>query len=856
LIKKLLTILFLCSVCLGMTTTLNSFNAGELSPYLDGRSDIQKYYSGCRTLDNFLILSYGGATKRPGTKYIATTSGEVRLVPFEFSTEQAYILEFRDESLRFYKDGGQILSGSSAYSIATPYDTNTMNLMDLQFVQSADTMYIVHSDYMPRKLTRTGHTSWTLTECDFQRGAFLDENNTDETITVDGNTAIGSTVTLDYSSTTLWDANYVGSLWQISHTISGDNISGSFTADGNSASLAIYLGQKYDFTTHGIWHGTITLQRSYDSGAVWKDVLPYSAAGVENVLYPESEQVADAIYRLHYEEVVPDVGATCQYSLITRSYDLDGVVEITGYTDANTVTAEVINTLGGITATKIWAEGAWSTHNGFPSAIAIYEERMVFAGTKNNPQTMWFSRTDDWENFWAGTLDADAFNITIASDQVNVVQWMVNQSALMVGTSGGEWKVSASRSDEAISAGNRTAKQQSSYGSVHIQPALMSNTVLFVQRQAKKIRELTYSFELDSWVAPDLTVLSDHITGSGIVQIAFQKTPDPMVWCVTTDGYLANMTYNREQDVIAWQKESFGDDTVESVAVIPGDGEGEVWVVVNREVGDTHAKYIEQFQPRDWGTDNNDVFFVDSGLTYDGGSSVAVSGISKASPCIVSAAGHGFTDGEQVRFTGVLGMTQVNNKVYTVHAESTNTFQLRDKTDAVDINSTGFTGYTSGGYVRQVENAFTGLDHLEGRTVSYVADGGYVGTKVVANGSITLDDYYNVVHAGLGYTARLLPERLEVPGQGTESRTKRITGATIRFYKTLGCDVGTSWTKYEEIPFRNARDPLEKAIPLFSGDKQIDLDSDHDTSADIYLQSRVPLPCSVLFIAPNWEIGN
>lgn len=848
-IKKLFIIL-LCSTCFGITSTQNSFNSGELSPYLDGRTNIEKYYSGCRTLDNFLVLTYGGVTKRPGTKYIATTSGEVRLVPFEFSTEQAYILEFIDESMRFYKNGGQILSGSSAYSITTPYDTSTINLMDLQFVQSADTMYIVHSDYMPRKLTRTTHTNWTITEAEFERGPFLDENNTDTTITITGNTVIGSTVTLNATSG-IWDANHIGALWQVTHTIEANSTEGSFIGDGNSASVKVYLGQKYDFSTHGKWFGTITLQRSYDDGTTWKDVLPVHYEEDGNIQYSESEQVDDAIYRLHYDYT----SGTCKYSLIARSYDLDGVVEITAFTDSNTVTGTVKNTLGGIVATKSWAEGAWSEHNGYPAAVAIYEERMVYAATKNNPQTMWFSTTDDWENFRSGTLDSDSFNITIASDQVNVIRWMVNQSALMVGTSGGEWKVSANRSDEAISAGNRSAKQQSSYGSVQIQPALMSNTVLFVQRQAKKIRELTYSFELDSWIAPDLTVLSDHITGNGIVQMAFQKTPDPMVWCVISDGYLANMTYNREQDVVAWQRETFGDDKVESVAVIPGSGEDEVWIAIERNINGSEVKYIEQFQPRNWGIDNNDIFYVDSGLTFDGGATKVTTGITKASPAVVTSALHGFTDGEQVRFSNVVGMTQINNKVYTVHNPSTNSFSLRDKTDTVNIDSSAFTTFVSG-TVRQVENSFDGLDHLNGEVVSYIGDGGYVGTETVVAGAITIDDYYNVVHVGLGYTAKLLPERLEVPNQNTESMTKRITSATVRFYKTLGCDIGTSWTKYDSVAFRDSSDPLDKATPLFSGDKTSDLEDDYGISKDIYLQSRVPLPCSVLFISPIWETGN
>jgi hypothetical protein len=201
-------------------------------------------------------------------------------------------------------------------------------------------------------------------------------------------------------------------------------------------------------------------------------------------------------------------------------------------------------------------------------------------------------------------------------------------------------------------------------------------------------------------------------------------------------------------------------------------------------------------------------------------------------------------------------MTEVNNKVYTVHAPATNTFQLRDKTDTATITSAAFTAYISGGQVERVENTFTTLGHLEGQTVSIIADGGYYGTKTVTAGTITLDDYYNVVHAGLNYMAKLLPERLEIAGQGTEGRIKRITSITLRFYKTLACAAGASWNSYENVVFRDADTPLEQATALFTGDKQLPFTGDYETAGNIYIQDRLPMPCTVLCVIPEWEIGN
>lgn len=748
---------------------------------------------------------------------------------------------------------GQIMDANdanNAYYIATPYDGN--EIANLQYVQSADVMYFVDGTDPVYKLSRTSHADWTMTEVNFTRGPFKAENLT--TTTIEPNATTGS-ITLNASSTAMWDANHIGALWQITHTIGANSVNASFAADGNSSSVTVLLDQYFDFSTHSVapnWTGTVILQKSYDNGTTWKDVIPVHYENDGNIQYSEKEIVADAIYRVHMESWS---SGTCNYSLIARSFDVHGVVKITQLTDANTVTATVINTLGGTSATKYWAEGAWSIDEGYPQAIAFYEERLVFAATKNQPQTIWCSETDNWESFNAGTNDTSALVFTIASDQLDSIRWMISQNCLLVGTASGEWKLSAAEgADAPMNPANIMAKRQSSYGSARIQPKIMNNVVLFVQRMAKKIRELVYSYELDTWIAPDLTVLSEHITGSGITEMAFQKTPDPILWCVRSDGTLSTMTYNREQEVVAWSRQ-ITDGEFESVAIIPGDGEDEVWVVVKRTIDGSTVRYIEQFQPRDWGTDDKDIFFVDSGLTFDGGAAVTITGISQANPCVVTAVGHGETDGNQIRISGVSGMTQVNGKVYTVHTVvDVNSFQIRDKTDAVDINSVAFTTYISGGSVEQVENNFTTLGHLEGETVAVIADGSYYGTEVVDNNTITLDDYYNKVHAGLNYTAKLLPQRLEIPGARTEGRTKRVTAVTVRFYDTLACKIGNSWTNWDNVVFSESTDPNDTATPLFNGDRKIDFGGDYDTAGNIYIQNDLPVPCTVLCVIPELEV--
>lgn len=850
--RQLILVLILIGHCWAATAVINSFNAGELSPLLYGRSDVARYFKGCQTLENMIVMAQGGVTKRPGSYYIASaksSSVACRLIPFEYSITQAYIIEVGHEYMRFYRNGGRIEVDALAYEITTPYDGN--DIFEIQFIQSADTMYLVHNLYAPRSLTRSDHTSWTLTAISFSRGPFLEENETATTITPSATTG---TITLTASAAT-FASGHVGALWQVTHTVDAVEVSGSFTdlaSDTASSTQAVQLGRKYDFTTHGTWTGTVLLQRSYDAGSNWKDEVSFTNGEDGNISWAQSETEDNAIYRVLGLDAL---SGTCNYTLLVYSHDIDGVAQITVVTDSTHATATVTNTLGSTGATSRWSEGAWSLDEGYPSCVAFYEERLAFAATDNMSQTIWFSQTDDWDNFLAGSDDTDAITLTIASDQVNAIRWMVAQSRLLLGTLGGEWTLSASQVDEPLTPTNLTAKRQSSYGSANIQALAMNNMVVFVQRQLRKVRKLQYSFELDNWIAPDLTILSNHITGDGIVDLALQKNPNPILWGVRTDGTLIGLTLEESQEVIGWHRHDLDGD-VESVAVIPGTNEDEVWIEVERTIDSSTVRYIEQIQPTDWGDDQEDCFFVDSGLSYDGGAAVTITGVTQADPAVVTATAHGLSEGVQVRIASVSGMTELNDNVYTLGLTATDTFALRDRDNRVDINSSGFTAYTSGGTATQVENTFATLAHLEGETVTVVGDGGYVGTEVVSSRKITLDDFYNTVHVGLGYTARLQPMRLEMPTTpgALFGKTKRITEVTIRFYESLGCKIGTSWTDYDSFVFRDADDPLETAPPLFTGDKKMEFAGDYETAGNLYIQDDEPLPLTVLSLIATFEV--
>jgi hypothetical protein len=198
---------------------------------------------------------------------------------------------------------------------------------------------------------------------------------------------------------------------------------------------------------------------------------------------------------------------------------------------------------------------------------------------------------------------------------MNPIQWMRSQELLMIGTTSSIGLLG--QPDKPITPTfSPIYRTQAKNGSAYIQAVSAVDAVLFVERGAEKVREVLYTYASDRYVAPDMTVLAEHVTGDGIVEIDFQNRPDPVLWCVRQDGQLLSFTYQRKHDVLGWARHDTGaSGQFESVAVIPGSNADELWTVAARTVDSNSVRYVEQFQPLDWGTDANDMWFVDAAGT-------------------------------------------------------------------------------------------------------------------------------------------------------------------------------------------------------------------------------------------------
>jgi len=801
---------------------LVSFNAGEASPFVRSRSDLEKYPALCQRLENFLILPYGGVLRRPGTEYMGNpkfSNRRCRMIGFNFSTTTNFILEFGHEYVRFWSNDQQVLKSTApAWLTATPYTAGNYvlqtaiiyfclvahtsgtfatdlangrwiaqsivevptpfqeaDLREIQYCQINDILYVVHPSYYPSKLSRLADDSWSWENIAWKFPPTLDLHDGDITITPSSDTGA---VTLT-ASAALFSATDVGGWWIIGHSRSGSGnnyIQVNLDATDETTNDIKVLGS-WEFTTYGNWQGTVIIERQLLDTTQWEQVRTYrstndgernvSASGIEEKLCKmrlvwDGEGVAgtvDPVGRLEIGE--------------TRYY---GVIQITGFTSTTVVNATVMADLWSADATRIWAEAAFSTKQGFARAISLHDSRLVLAGTRMKPLRIYGSFIDDFENFRTGSRADESFVFGLAANESNPINWLVSQQGrLLIGNAGEEWTLERTDQDEALSPINVSATRQSSYGSAYVQAKLINEVILFVQRQGTKIRELTFAFEKDGWVAPDLTILAQHITGDGVVETAFQQQPDAVFWIITSDGRLAGMTYERDQNVVGWHPHNT-DGEFESVGTIyGGSGADEVWFLVNRTISGVTARYIER-----------------------------------------------------------------------LHPSHRNEFEDADKAAwfYLDCALRSIVGSPS--------TSVTGLAHLEGKTVSILADGAIQPDQVVSGGAITLDYAASNVLVGLSYTSVLKPMNLEIPLQdgSTKSRKARVHRVAIEVYKSLGCEVSPDEVAWDEVFFRAIGHEMDASPPVFTGKKKVSLGGSYEDFAELTLRTSKPMPLCILSLTP------
>ena len=618
---------------MGVTRAIqNALNSGEHSPRLAMREDYERYPNGLKTLRNFIPLPTGGVITQYGQQWIAQTkdAAQAYLWSFEYSTTQAYVIEAGNLYFRFYRDGARIfdlagtvsamanngaglirvtdvghglstgnyvyITGTNGtdeangewivtvidadnfdlqsstftnaytsgglwtrpYEIASPYAL--ADIPNIKMAQSADTLYLVHPTYAPRKLTRSSHTTWTLGTITFLDGPYMETNITTTTLTPSAATGAGVTVT---------------------------------------ASAITGINNNTGFQTTDVGR-FIRMQE----GTVW------------------------------------------------------GYCLITARASTTSVTVTVLLTLTDTTTKDKWRLGSWSDTTGYPSAITIFEQRLVFAATTTEPQHLWLSTTGSYEDMTpsatGGTVaDSDAVTYKLGSNRVNAIRWLSGAQQLYIGTVGEEFAMTGATL-EAVSAVNPPlVRSGTTEGSFNLQPVRIGSRVIFVQRSGRELRELTFSDAEQTLVTEELSLLADHFLRrpNSVVTLAYQNKPNRTIWLVRSDGSLLAFCNYVVEKVRAWalMGSTASAGLYKWVTVIPSTDllDDQAWFVMQRTVGGV-TKYFVEMQNQD--------ISVHSGLVYSGAPIAAVSGLDHLNGETVRVVGDGAVYDNQVVARGTVDL--------------------------------------------------------------------------------------------------------------------------------------------------------------------------------------------------------
>lgn len=870
----------------------SSFTKGEFGPALYGRVDLSIYGLGLRTCLNYIVRQYGGVSNRPGFAFVGETkdsSRKSRLIPFAFSTVQQYALEFGHQTMRVVKDGGYVTeptkaitgitqanpavvtavghgyatgddvflsgvvgmtelngrtlrvtvltadtfslqdfagsninstgyasyssSGTSAriYTMATPYQE--ADLPRLKYTQSADVMTICCPGYKQRELSRTGHAAWSLAAFANTNGPFQDINVTTSK-TVQASATTGS-VTLTATGWT-FSSDMVGTLFYIEQTPDDTTLRWEVSKAVGAGAIR-RAGSHYYKTTAGGTTGTVrpTVVEGSETDGVVLWAYQHSGFGIVKI------------------DSVAVGGATATATVTKQLPDL--VVSTTTYK---------------------WAKEAWGGDQGYPEALTYWQQRMIFSGTTGQPQTNWGSNIRGYPNFGKSNpaLDDEALTFNLDAQQVNQVRHLLPLSDLIALTSGSEWVIKGGDNKTLSPAVPPDTKVQSYGGASHVRPLVIGGDALYIQEKGSGVRSLGYSFEKDRYVPGDLTVISPHFfAGHTITDWTFQQVPFSVVWAVRDDGALLGLTYLPEQQVAGWHRHET-DGEVESVCCISEGGEDVVYAVIKRTIGATTRRYTERLASRQK-TDIRDWFFVDSGLTADGRNTAATT--------MTLSGGTAWDHTETLTLTASASTFLASDVGKAI-------FFPDPDPDSQKIYRCEIAAYTSATVVsvrpnRQIpaslrshatteweraSKTFGNLHHLEGKTVSVLADGNVHPQVVVTNGVITLQHHAVVVHAGLPYDADF--ETLDIAQ--VRERAKIVPKVNLLVEDSRGIFIGPDADHLFEWKQR-ATEFYDQPIATYTGMVEVQTAGAWDKNGRVFVRQSDPLPVTILAAIPEVGVG-
>lgn len=815
-----------------------NFSAGEVSPAMGGRLDTARFKNGAAEITNFVVQPQGGLVRRMGTKFITEVKDSTKvhkLVPFRPSIQEAYILEFGNNSIRIINNDAVVLNTGVPVDLVTTY--SSAQLAEIYYTQSADVLYVAHPDHAPKRVLSYSVNNWAIDLATTEDGPYQSPQPGDSSITLwlediihtakitstendfngasvgrnveywkDGSLVLGFVETY-ISPKEVWiiPAERVVDLKQLDNSavITFDNVNNRVLS-----SRAIWSSEtEYSFirTSSGVWHYMTTHNpipqvvgtspNSYTADVMTRSTSPAMISTFGKLSF--SEETIDAALRSSSPLFLnpDDIGRKFRlnfsgkivWGTITAILDTDHAVVSLG----NMVPLDTLDGTNYINngETTDWRLGAWFAGN-YPRVVTFHQGRLVYGGTRLEQNRIWFSKADDYVSFattnlLGEVLDDNGINIGIVSGEVNTILWAQSGPVLLIGTNGEEFQIKPTSISEALTSSNINVTVQTPYGSEsNIRPIKIGPSTLFVQNHGQRLRELMYNFEIDSFVASDTTVISEHIFRKHIsaVDMAYTQTPNSVLWFLGADGKLISLTYEKDQEVYAWTNHELGGNAfVESIASIPSEvgKQDRLHMIVRRTINGVTKRYIERFHDEfnpSSPTDKDGMNYLDCSYHYEGAAITTV----------------------------------------------------------------------------------TGLNHLEGELVSVVANNAIHPDRTVVSGQIQLDYSATDVLVGYTYESRVQTLPTDDGSQfGTShGKLKKVHRVDCQLLNTIGIKYGRDLNQMD-IPrsFRETNGTMGQSPDLFTGIIQLTDESSFNRDGQFFIVQDQPYPCTILSLMPIIKVN-
>ena len=920
-----------------------TFSGGELAPALYAHTDLVKYGSGLRTARNVFIHLQGGVSNRAGLEFLNSHKDgtkRARLISFQFGVAQNYVLEFTENMMRVWVDGGLAIEPAKTITGITLADpcvltvtahgysngewvfldsiggttelnnkfyvvasatTNTFELQDIYgndidstaytaftsggncsrvfeavhtyqeeelrkiaYTQSADVMTLCQTNHAPADLSRTAHFSWNFTDILFKPN-ISPPTSLSNTVATGGSvvvkyrvTAVSAT-TSEESLVATQSTKAITDITQANPAVVTINSHGYANGDRIAIEAIVGMtelnGNRYSIS--GVTSNTFELFDVDSTG-----YTAYSSGGTAARLHTQGSSAALTSTNTVTVTWATVTGADKYFIYKEKDgvYGYLGTASGTSFVDDGSILPD-------------FEDGPPISSNPFaggvnPGAVAYHKQRRVFGGADAKPQTLNGTQIGNYSNMnrSSPTRDDDAFAFTLDSEQVQQIRHLVSLKKLFTFSSGSTWWVKGGSDDSIITPTSVDADEEFVSPAAYVRPLRIGRDVLYVAEGGKDVLYLNYEFSADGLDGEPLTLLSGHLfKRREVVEWAFARKPFSIIWCATDTGELLSMTYNRKQQVYAWARHDT-DGFVESVATINENGEDFLYLSVKRIIGGETRRYIERLHSRNYQLIEG-AFFVDSGLTLNtwnatAASSIKVSGgtdwtTDEALTMTENAGRSPFTAADvgkiiALRIIDTTGEVTARCQFLVTAFNSSTSLDVTPETivpeGLQDVYTTEWS-YTF--------NSISGLDHLEGKTVSILADGNVDPQQVVTNGAVLVQAPTSIAHVGLPYASDIETLNLDLTSQGIPNKTKKngISEVTFQVEESRGLFAGPDADNLEEYIQRENEDYNEPTA-LKTGKIELAIQPSWTDSARIFARQIDPLPLTILAIIPEVEVSD